>query len=152
MNQQEPQEVQHPHWGWNNTMHQYRLGNDLTGWSFAEEKFRFLVNDRFNVSQHCTLATVKVNCVPGCISKTVVRRSSEVIISLCLALVRPLLEYCVHFWALRYKRDWQTGDIAGGRHGIKETGLHDSRIKMTTKCQRCDTTSKASNRDVFPLR
>lgn len=93
------------HWGWNTTMQRYRLGNDLLGWSFAEEKFRVLVNDKFNMSQHCTLATVKANCGLGCISKSVARRSKEIIISLYSALVRPLPEYCVHFWAPHYKRE-----------------------------------------------
>lgn len=71
---------------------------------FAEEKFSFLENDKFNMIQNCTVATVKVNCVLGCISKSVARRSREVIISLYLAFVRPLFEYWVHFWALYDKR------------------------------------------------
>jgi len=75
------------------------------------------VKDKFNISRHCTPAMVKANCVLGCINKSVSRRSREVIIHLYLVLVRPFLEYHVHFWALHYKIDidrletWQEEDM-----------------------------------------
>lgn len=47
----------------------------------------------------------KANNTVGCITKSVTRRLKEVILSLYPALVRPLLECCVHFCVPQEKRD-----------------------------------------------
>ncbi|KFP28905.1 hypothetical protein N325_01822, partial [Colius striatus] len=93
------------HLGRNKTMHQYRLRVELLKSSSAERDLRVLINNKLNVSQQCALVAKKANGILGCIKKSVVSRSREVLLPLYSALVRPHLEYCVQFWAPQLRRD-----------------------------------------------
>ncbi|XP_054675234.1 collectin-11 isoform X3 [Grus americana] len=55
----------------------------------------------------CVLPAQKVNCVLGCIKRSVTSRSREVILPLYSTLVRPHLEYCVQLWGPQYRRDME---------------------------------------------
>lgn len=93
------------HLGRKNEMRNYKMRNKWLGGSSAE-KGRWVTEDlKFNINQQCDAVVKKANIILGYINRSVICKTRYVIVPLYLALVRPQLEYCVHFWAPHFSKD-----------------------------------------------
>ncbi|GAB0179135.1 cAMP-dependent protein kinase inhibitor alpha [Grus japonensis] len=93
------------HMGQDNPWYQYRLRDEGIESSPEEKDLQVLVHEKLDMSWQCTLAAQKANCILGCIKRSVTSRSREVILPLCLTLMRPHQESCVQLWGPQHRKD-----------------------------------------------
>lgn len=77
----------------------YRLGTDWLGSRSVEKRLGILGDSELNVGQQCALTLKRLTASQTVTSRSVAGRLREAIITFKLALVRPLLEISIQFWA-----------------------------------------------------
>lgn len=85
--------------------HQPISGKGQLQSSFEAKESGVLVDTGLNMSQQCALPTKNASSILGCFRQSIASRSKEVILSICSALVRLPLNYCLQIWAPQCKRD-----------------------------------------------
>ena len=81
------------HMGCGNLLYQYKLGDKTMEQSPAKKDFRVLVDGRLDVSQQYALTAQKANCILGCIRRSKISRSREVILPLCAGETSPGVQH-----------------------------------------------------------
>jgi len=93
------------HIGRGDLKHKYSLSGEWMESNLEEKDLGVLVDDKLKTTKQCVLAAWKVNRILGYIKRSMARRSSDVILHLYSALVRPHLESSVQLRSPQYRKD-----------------------------------------------
>lgn len=61
------------------------------------------IYERLDMSWHCMLTAQKASCILGCIQSSMASRIRKGTVPCYSALVRPVLQCCIHLWGPQYK-------------------------------------------------
>ena len=83
----------------------YTLNDNTLRRSYIVRDLGVQVNSNLRPREQCIIARYRANKILGFIGKCMTNRSSEIILRLCLALVRHHLDYAAQFWSPNYGKD-----------------------------------------------
>ena len=70
------------------SLHSYKTGETWLSKVMSEKDLGTVVDPKLNMSQKCDVAAKKANAISGCINRSIVSKSQEVVVPLDSALVR----------------------------------------------------------------
>ena len=91
------------HLGHNNPRRSYNMGNKSLVTTEEEKDLGVIIDRKLDFGKHIRTVVAKANSVLGMIRVSFACMNKTMFLNLYLALVRPLLEYCVQVWS-PYKR------------------------------------------------
>ena len=112
----------------------YRLNDITLGRSYSERDLGVQVSSDLRPREQCVRARNRANKILGFIGRCVTNRSSEVILKLYLALVRPHLDYAVQFWSPYYRKDIDFLEAVQRRMTRMIPGIRNLSYKDRLKC------------------
>ena len=93
------------HFGYNNTLSSYYIGNTLLPTCTVERDLGVLIQDNLKVSDQCQKAANNANRILGMINRTFNHKSKHLVGTLYISLVRPHLDYCAQAWRPFLRKD-----------------------------------------------
>jgi len=95
------------HFGRKNTLFSYQLEGKCLEKVSEEKDLGIIISNDLKVSKQCTQAYAKANKMLGVIKRTIVYKSTDILLQLYKSLVRPHLEYSISAWSPHYNKDKQ---------------------------------------------
>ena len=110
------------------------LDNTTLGRSYNARYLGVQVSSDLCPKEQCFIARNRANKILGFIGRCVTNRTSEVILRLYLALVRPHLDYAVQFWSPYYRKDIDSLEAVQRRMTKMIQGLRNLPDKYKLNC------------------
>ena len=110
------------------------LNDTSLGRSYSARDLGVQVSSDLCPREQCIIARNRANKILGFIGRCVTNRTSEVILRLYLALVRPHLDYAVQFWSPYYRKDIESLEAVQRRMTKMIQGLRNLPYKDRLKC------------------
>jgi hypothetical protein len=93
------------HVGNNRYTYEYKMQSHSIEEVHTEKDLGVLISSDLKVSPQCISACARANRVLGMIGRTIVNKTTDVMVQLYKTLVRPHLEYCSSAWSPYYNKD-----------------------------------------------